>query len=156
MSDAVTPDQLLILAIKTVILMLVLAVGFRLFGKRQSAQLNVYDLVFIVAISNAVQNGMTGGQGNLWVGIVCSTTIVAGTALIYKAFAKIPGLERKVIGVPTVLVHDGVSIPRNMRKEDITEAELFGALRGHGLERLDQVCLAVLEVDGSISVVPKE
>ena len=143
-------------AARTLIVMVFLVVAFRLAGKREMAQLNVYDLAMLMALSNAVQNAMTGGKGNLTVGLATSTTIFVVAWVVTKVVWRRPLLEHRVIGWPTVIVSDGVVVRRHMRRERVTEAELAEAVRARGLAAVDDVRLAVLEVDGTISVVPRE
>jgi uncharacterized membrane protein YcaP (DUF421 family) len=142
-------------AIKAVIVVVFLLVGFRVFGKREMSQLSVYDLAMLFALSNAVQNAMTAGLGNLGVGLAVSATVVLTAWVLTKLLAGRPRLEARVIGSPTILVHDGKVLTARMRRQRINDDELDAAIRGHGLDGPDDVALAVLEVDGSISVVPR-
>ena len=142
-------------AIKSVIVVVLLTIGFRLSGKREAGQLNVYDLAMLMALANAVQNAMTGGLGNLPIGLATSTTIVVCAWALSRLLVRRPSLEQRVVGSPTLLVHDGKPIPLALRRQRVSRAELDEACRQHGLEGPSDALLAVLEVDGSISVVPK-
>ena len=153
----VTPvggEDLLAQAVKTVIVVVFLVVGFRVVGKRGVAQLNVYDLVMLMAVSNAVQNAMTAGRGNLRVGLVVATAVLAPAWLATRILSRRPALEQRVVGSPTLLVHDGRVLSNRMRRERVAPEELQEALRQHGLDHASQAAMVVLEVDGSISVVP--
>jgi len=141
---------------KTAVVVLYLFIGFRLLGKRQVAQFNLYDLATIIAIANAVQNAMTRGKGDLSIAIVCSSTLIAVGWLITRVLVKAPKIEGLVFGTPTVILTDGKVLTDRMHRERISEDELETALRQHGLSDANQASLAVLEVDGSISVVPKK
>lgn len=141
--------------VKTVIVVAFLLGGFRLFGKREMSQLSVYDLAMLFALSNAVQNAMTAGRGNLGVGLAVSSTVVGSAWLLTKLLAGRPRLEARVIGSPTILVHDGQVLAVPMRRQRVNGDELDAACRAHGLDDPRDAALAVLEVDGSISVVPK-
>lgn len=146
----------IIIAIRTAIVMLFLVVGFRIFGKRQMGQLNIYDLSMIMLVANAVQNAMTEGKGNLSVGIAASgSLILVGMTLSYLVARK-PAVGRLISGTPTVLISQGEWISRNMRREGITKEQVIAAAREHEISKLDQVQLAVLEVDGDISIIPKD
>ena len=118
------------------------------------SQLNVYDLAMLMAVSNAVQNAMTGGLGNFTVGLVTSSVVVVSAWVLTRLLARRPGLQRRVLGSPTVLVQDGQVLRGRMRRERITDADLGEALRAHGIETPAQAGMVVLEVDGSLSVVP--
>ena len=89
-------------AAKTFILVIVLLVGFRIAGKREIAQFTVYDLAMVIALSNAVQNAMTGGLGNFEIGLVTSSTLVL-TAWVISRFI----VQRS----PTTLSHTAVMSP---------------------------------------------
>lgn len=142
--------------IRAAAVMAVLFIAFRLLGKRAAAQLNLYDLAMIMAVSNAVQNAMTGGRGELPIGFYCSTAVILLAWALTRLFVRYPGLEERVVGHPTVLINQGVVLKNRLRREQVTEDELEAAIRAHGLTSPAQVMLAVFEVDGSISVVPKQ
>jgi uncharacterized membrane protein YcaP (DUF421 family) len=152
----VSAYRLEVQAIKTLIVFLFLVIGFRLLGKREAAQLNVYDLAMLMALANAVQNAMTGGLGNFPIGIVASTTVLVASWVLSRTLRRHPTLETRVIGSPTILVHDGVVLRPHLRRQQVTGDELWEACRQHGIENPDDCGLAVLEVDGSISIIPKK
>jgi uncharacterized membrane protein YcaP (DUF421 family) len=141
-------------AAKTAIVFVVVATGLRLLGKREAGQLNVYDLAMLMALANAVQNAMTGGKGNIGVGLVTSSVVVLLAWCLTRLIVRDPGVERLVIGSPTILVHDGRVLADRLRRQRINRDELLAAIRAFGLSDLRQVQTAVLEVDGSISVIP--
>ena len=142
-------------SIKTLIIFGLLVIGFRLLGKREVTQLNVYDLAMLMALSNGVQNAMTGGLGNLSIGLATSTTVLIAAWLVSRFLIHRPRLEERFVGVPTLLVHDGKVLSRGMRKQRVSNAELAEALRQHGLDDPRDAKLVILEVDGSVSVIPK-
>jgi uncharacterized membrane protein YcaP (DUF421 family) len=148
-----TPALLIVL--RSIVVYLVLVVGFRLAGKREIGQFTPFDLVLILLIANAVQNAMVGSDTSLVGGIIAAVTLL-GINWIVGAFVKHnPEMRRAALGEPTVLVQDGATIPSGMDREDVTEEELLAAIREHGFGAISDVRLAVLEVDGSISVVPQ-
>src|SRR5262249_33076133 len=133
------------IAIRTAVVALYLIIGFRLFGKRQMAQVNIYDLAMIMALANGVQNAMTGGQGHLLVGIVSAGTLIAIGRIASLVFVRAPQWEARVCGTPTVIVDHGQLLRDHMRREHVTEEQVMATLRAHGLTRIDQVEMAVLE-----------
>lgn len=151
----ISAQGVLVQVIKTVIVIVFLLVGFRLFGKREMSQLSVYDLAMLFALSNAVQNAMTAGKGNLVVGLATSGAVVITAWLLIRLFIKEPRLETRIIGSPAILVRDGQILGARMRRERVDRDELAAAIRSYGLSSPDDVAMAVLEVDGSISIVPK-
>lgn len=143
-----------IIAVRTAIVMLFLLVGFRLLGKRQLGQLNIYDLSMIMLVANAVQNAMTQGKGNLSVGIAASGSLMAVGIVLSYIVARKPMVGRLVTGSPTVLISQGQWIPRNLRREGVTKEQVIAAAREHEIGKLEKIQLAVLEVDGDISIIP--
>jgi len=144
------------IAVRTATMALFLILGFRLLGKRQLGQLNIYDLAMIMALGNAIQNAMTEGKGQLAVGMVSAGTLMLIGKVFSLLFVRAPALESHVVGSPTVIVNNGQLLRDQMAREHVTEEEVMAAMRSHGLTRLEQVRMAVLEVDGSLSIVPKE
>jgi uncharacterized membrane protein YcaP (DUF421 family) len=150
----ITAHSLEVQAAKTLIVFLLVGAGLRLLGKRETSQLNVYDLAMLMALGNAVQNAITGGRGNLAVGLVTSSVVVLAAWGLTKVIARRPGLERAVVGSPTILVHQGIVLTDRLRRQRVGLEELRAAARGYGVSDLAGVRTAVLEVDGSISVIP--
>jgi uncharacterized membrane protein YcaP (DUF421 family) len=149
----VTAHRVEVQAIKTMIVMVLLVVGFRVLGKREAAQLNLYDLAMLMALANAVQNAMTGGLGNLPVGLATSSTLLVGAWAFTRLVVRRPKLEARFVGTPVLLVHDGRVLPRQLRRNLVSPEELSEACRQHGILSPEQCAAAVLEVDGSISIV---
>jgi uncharacterized membrane protein YcaP (DUF421 family) len=138
---------------KTLIVVVVLLIAFRLTGKREVSQFNVYDLAMLMALSNAVQNSMTGGLGSLWVGLATSSTVVAVAWLVSRVLARRSGLEARVLGSPMLLVNHGRVLPGRLQRAGVSREDLDEAVRGHGLASPRDAALVVLEIDGSMSVV---
>jgi len=145
-----------VLGAKRFVVLIFLLASFRIMGKREIAQFNIYDLAMVMAVANAVQNAMTGGRGELVVGFVTAGTLLLGAWLLTQLFWHAPTLEKRILGTPTVLVLNGVVLQDRMRRERISKDELAAALRQHGLREPAQAKMAILEIDGSISIVPKD
>jgi uncharacterized membrane protein YcaP (DUF421 family) len=145
-----------VLAAKTAVVLLVLVALYRVLGKRSLANFTAYDLVTVMAVANAVQNAMTAGRGEVLVGIVCSATLLLLAFSMSRVFASLPVAERMLLGEPVLLIHDGLVLADRLRQQHITPLELQEALRAYGLAAATEVAIAVLEIDGSISVVPKD
>jgi len=143
-------------ALRSAIIYLFLVIALRIGGKREVGQLTTPDLVVLLVVANGVQNAMVGDNTTLLGGVVSTVVIIALARVIQIAVSRSRRLEEALIGEPRILIIDGVPNPRAMREEEISLDELMAALRGHGVERFDDVHLAVLEVDGSISVLPTE
>jgi len=132
---------------------LFIIIAIRIFGKKELAQLSVVDLVFILLISNAVQNAMVGPDSTLSGGLVAASTLfLVNYALKYLQY-RFPKLGKVVQGDATMLVYQGKILESHMKKAKITDDELMEAVREHGVKSINDVDLAIMEVDGSISVL---
>jgi len=140
--------------LRTVVVYLVILVGLRLAGKREIGQMTVFDLVVLLLIANAVQNAMVGPDTSLTGGILAAVVLLVVNSLVARLRLKWPRLRRWVEGSPTLLVLHGEVLSEHMRREGLDEETLLTALREHGLADISGVEMAVLEIDGSISVVP--
>jgi uncharacterized membrane protein YcaP (DUF421 family) len=147
---------LLGIAARTVIVYGVLLAGIRLAGKREIGQLTPFDLVVLLLISNAVQNAMTGPDTSVTGGIVAAASLLLVNAGVAQLRMRFPRFRRFVAGIPIVLVAHGEVQHRNLMRERMTSDDLLAALRQHEVVRLEQVELAMLEVDGSLSVIRKD
>jgi len=137
----------------TLAVYLFIVIAFRLLGKKELAQLSVVDLVFILLISNAVQNAMVGPDSTLSGGLVAASTLfLVNYVLKYLQF-RFPQFSKVVQGDATMLVYKGEIIESHMKMAKINDDELMEAVREHGVSSVKDVDLAIMEVDGSISVL---
>jgi uncharacterized membrane protein YcaP (DUF421 family) len=141
----------IIISSTCVYIFIVLAI--RLFGKKELAQLSVIDLVFILLISNSVQNAMVGANSSLTGGLVAATTLFVVNYLLKKALFHSRRLNQLVQGNPLMLIYNGQIIQPHLDQAQISLDEIEAAVREHGVETIRQVNLAILEVDGNISVL---
>jgi uncharacterized membrane protein YcaP (DUF421 family) len=148
--------SLLEVALRTAIIYAVVLVGIRLTGKREVGQMASYELVLILLLANAVQNAMTGPDTSLTGGIVGACTLLLANAVVTRVSSRSRKLRILLEGTPTILIHQGKVIQKNMEKENIAPEELEQALREHGVVTSADVGIAVLEVDGTISVLKKD
>src|SRR5712692_7786692 len=139
------------IALRTAVIYAVVLLGMRLSGKREVGQMTPFDLTLLLLISNAVQNAMTGPDTSLLGGAVAASTLLVLNYLVGNASGGSRRFRRFVEGEPTLLIHDAKIIEAHMAREHVSMDELHRALRAHGINSCDQVALAVLEVDGSIS-----
>ena len=143
--------MLLQIVLRTGVIYLLVLIGVRLSGKREVGQMTQFDLTLLLLLSNSVQNAMTGPDTSVLGGVIAAATLLILNYLV----ADVSGISRRfrklVEGEPTLLVHDGKIIESHMARERVSTDELHRALREHGINNCDQVALAVLEVDGSIS-----
>ena len=133
-----------------------LLVLLRLTGKRQVGQLAPFDLVLLLVLSNAVQNSMNGGDNSLVGGLLSAATLVGLNLTVGWATFRSKRLESLVEGRPEVLVHDGKVYEKVLSRAQLTHHELDAAVRQAGLTCVDDVRTAILENNGSISVIPRQ
>lgn len=131
-------------------------IAIRLFGKKELAQLSIIDLVFILLISNAVQNAMVGSDSSLSGGLVAASTLFIINYLFKYLLYRFPKLGIVVQGVELMLIYKGQLNVSNMNKARITRDEILEAVREHGVSEIREVDLAVLETDGNISIISNE
>jgi uncharacterized membrane protein YcaP (DUF421 family) len=148
-------DGALTIAAKTAVIYLFLILGLRLLGKRELGQLSLYDLVMVIILGNAVQNAMINNDNTLGGGLVAATVLLALNWSLNRVITRSSRAERFLVGEPILIVHDGKPIRDRMRRQGITMDQLAAALREHGLDHVSDVHMAVLESDGTISVVPR-
>jgi uncharacterized membrane protein YcaP (DUF421 family) len=144
------------IVLRTVVVYVTVLGLLRLAGKRELGQMSPADLVVILIIANAVQNSMNGGDVSLIGGLISAATLVIGNLLLGRFGRKIPIVGRLVYEEPTLLLQDGKPIKENLEREHVDLGEVEMAAREHGISDLDEVAAAVLEIDGSISIIPKK
>ncbi|MEK6756890.1 MAG: YetF domain-containing protein [Bacteroidota bacterium] len=132
---------------------MIVLVGIRLTGKREVGQMTPFDLVLLLLIANAVQNAMTGPDTTVAGGIAAAATLLVLNASITYGVWRYKGVRKFVEGSPTLLIHHGKVLKENLAKEKVALESLHQALREHGIASIADVSLAVLEIDGSISVL---
>lgn len=142
--------------LSTAAVYLCIVVGIRLFGKSELSQLSVVDLVFILLISNAVQNAMVGSDSTLAGGLIAAATLFLFNFVFKRLILRFPGFARLVQGEALMLVYKGKLNRANFAKSRLAMQELMEAVREHGVSEIAEVDLAVLEVDGNISVISKD
>lgn len=148
-----TPHSLLLIVFRCAVVYGVMLLAFRLMGKREVGQMTPFDLVLLLLVANAVQNAMVGPDNSLLGGLVAAGTLFALDLQISRFVLGHPRFRRAVLGNPSLLIRDGQIIRDNLRKEGISMDSVKAALREHGVASVGDVSMAVLEVDGSISVL---
>ena len=128
----------------------------RVSGKRAVGQFTPFDLVLLILIGNAVQNGLNGGDNSLTGAVILAATLILLNLGVAYVTARSQRAERIIEGVPMVLARDGVVFEDVLRRELVSLDDFHEALRMNNLADPDDVALALLETNGSISVVPKD
>ena len=135
---------------------LFLIVGLRLSGKRELVQLNPFDLVVLLTLSNTVQNAIIGEDNTVTGGIIGATSLLIVNYLVVRFLYKHRSLDQFVEGRSDVLIEDGKVKTQHLRKELITMAQLEAAARKQGFDSLSEVQQCVLEPGGTISFIGKK
>ncbi len=142
------------LVVRSVVIYLALLIGLRLFGKREVGQFTLFDLVMVLLVANAVQPAMTGPDSSLAGGIIIIVTLLGLNWTLGYLRLRSPILRHVLESHPTVVAQDGHWLPAALEHEGVEMEEAEAALREHGVESVAEAKLVILEVDGSISVVP--
>ncbi len=108
-------------------------------------------VIYLVVLSNSVQNAMTGPDTSVIGGVVAASTLLILNYLVGRFSGSNRAFRRVVEGEPSLLIHDGKVMQSHMAREHVSMDELHRAVREHGIAQCSDVALAVLEVDGSIS-----
>lgn len=128
----------------------------RVSGKRAVGQFTPFDLVLLILIGNAVQNGINGGDNSLTGAVIMATTLIALNYLVAWQTSRNRMVERWVEGEPVVLARDGKVFRQVLRRELVSHDDFAEALRMNNIDDVGDVRLALLETNGRISVIPRE
>jgi uncharacterized membrane protein YcaP (DUF421 family) len=135
---------------------LFMIVALRIFGKKELSQLNTADVILILLISNSVQNAMVGSDTSLWGGLAAAAVLFVINFTLKKLMYKFPKFSDFMQEKPEILIHNGTLDFKSLSKLNITSDELREAMREHGVEHFSEVKLAMLEIDGNISIISGE
>lgn len=136
----------------SVIGFLALIVMLRLSGKRTLSKLNVFDFVFVVAVGSLFASSIIDKTTTLMEGMAALATLIVIQLVLAEWAARSKLADRIINGRPTLLFSHGKFIPKAMKRQRITEGEVRGAIRDHGVKSIEDVDAVVLENDGSLSV----
>jgi uncharacterized membrane protein YcaP (DUF421 family) len=141
-------------ALRTAVVYAFLLLGLRLAGKRELSQLNPFDLVVLLLLSNTVQNAIIGNDNSLVGGLAGATFLLLINAIVVRVLFHYGKLDR-IEGKPDSLIHKGRLIRKHLERELITVAELEAAARRQGIESLANVNECRLETGGALTFVQR-
>jgi uncharacterized membrane protein YcaP (DUF421 family) len=147
-------SSVLEIVLRSAVVYLVILLGFRLAGKRHISQLSLLDFGLILLVSNAVQNAMVGSDSTLIGGIVAAATLIIINVILTKVVFRDGKVARFLGGEPRLLIRNGRYVMSNLAHEEIRPEEIEEQIREHGFKDITEVRTAILEMDGSISVIP--
>ena len=133
-----------------------LIISLRLSGKRELVQLNPFDLVVLLTLSNTVQNAIIGDDNTVTGGVIGATSLLVVNYLVVRFLYDHRKLDQLVEGRADVLIEDGKVRTRNLKRELITMSQLEAAARKQGFETISEVQQCVLEPGGTITFIGKK
>src|SRR5947209_14697715 len=142
--------------IRPILVYVFLILLLRVFGKRELAQLNPFDLVVLLSLSNTVQNAIIGDDNSISGGVIGAIGLLGINWVVVKLLYRAPRLNRLLEGSSTVLVRDGKIDKQAVRRESLTHEELMEVIHRQGFEHLSQVRRCILEPNGTFYVEPFE
>jgi uncharacterized membrane protein YcaP (DUF421 family) len=161
-SNTILPDMLysgmpavLEKMIRPLLIYLFLIIGLRMAGKRELAQLNPFDFVVLMTLSNTVQNAIIGNDNTVLGGMIGAATLLLVNYAVVRLLHSHPRLERLVAGKRDFLIRDGVIQRDHLQKELISRIELTAAAHKQGIDSLEHVRSAILEPTGVITFFTK-
>jgi uncharacterized membrane protein YcaP (DUF421 family) len=138
--------------LRPVIVYLVLVVLLRIFGKRELAQLNPFDLVVLLSLSNTVQNAIIGDDNSVTGGVIGAFSLLAINWIVVRLLFRSPRLTRLLEGHASILVRDGQIDRKALERESLTREELIDAIHRQGFEHLHEVRRCELEPNGTFYI----
>ena len=142
--------------LRPAIVYLFLVIFLRIFGKRELAQLNPFDLVVLLSLSNTVQNAIIGDDNSVTGGIIGAFSLLGINYLVVRLVFKHRRLDQLLEGEPTVLIENGRLVPEGLAKELMTESELLAVAHRQGFASLDEIERCVLEPGGTFFIQGKQ
>ena len=142
--------------LRPVVVYLALVVLLRIFGKRELAQLNPFDLVVLLSLSNTVQNAIIGNDNSVTGGLIGASTLLAVNYLVVRFLFRHRRLDQIVEGKSTTLIDGGKVQRGNLARELLTHSELLTVLHRQGFSALDEVEQCILEPSGTFAIKRKE
>ena len=140
----------------TALLYLFLILTLSLLGHRQMSELGITELVILMMLGSAVETALVSGDTSLQAGLVSAATLLLTNRLLLALVLRWKWLERIIVGRPILLVYNGRCLANRIREAGLSEDDVHEGMRERGYDDIQQVRLAVLEVDGQISVIARK
>jgi uncharacterized membrane protein YcaP (DUF421 family) len=144
------------LAIRAVVLYCFVYLLMRIMGRRELSSLEPFDLILLIVIGDAIQQGLTQDDYSVTGALIVVGTFAMMQVLISFLSYRFAGLRPALDGEPIVIIQDGKALERNMKRERITLDEVMVEVRMQQIGSIEDVEWAVLETSGKISVIPKQ
>jgi uncharacterized membrane protein YcaP (DUF421 family) len=154
--DLFTPGEPIVAkVVRTLIVYVFLLLGLRLAGKRELGQFNPFDLVVLLVLSNTLQNAIIGSDNSISGGIIGAALLLIVNYIVVRFLFLHPKIDKIAEGDAVVLVLHGEMLEDALKKQLITKAELMSAARRQGIDSLNEIECARLEVGGALTFVLK-
>ena len=141
------------IVLRSISVYLFMIIALRIFGKKELSQLNTADIILLLLISNSVQNAMVGSDSSLWGGLTAAAVLFTFNFIVKKLIYANKPFRDFMLEKPEILIHEGNLDFKKLSQLNITSEELKEAMREHGVEYFKEVKLAMLEIDGNISII---
>ena len=141
--------------VRPIIVYFVLVILLRVFGKRELAQLNPFDLVVLLSLSNTVQNAIIGDDNSVTGGVIGAVTLLVTNYLVVRFLFRHRRLDQVIEGQPSVLVRDGHLQKKELARQLMSRSELEVVVRRQGFDGLDAVNEVILEPGGAFVIQAK-
>ena len=141
--------------LRAVVVYVVVLTMVRVAGKRALGQFTPFDMLLLILLGNAVQNALLGQDTSLGGGLILATTLIVLNYFVGWVTTRSPAVERVIDGEPVVLARHGQVLHQVLRRELVSKADFLRAMRDAGCEEIDQVDLALLEINGHITFMRK-
>jgi uncharacterized membrane protein YcaP (DUF421 family) len=149
------PGLIVVVVWHTLAIYLFLIGGLSRIGRSLIAERTLPTYLTIALLGSAVETGLYAGSGSLVAGLASATTLLVANRVLTVLLTRSVVLRHFLIGTPIVLVHDGQLVWPHLRQVGMNEQDLLAAIRERGYEQLDDVRFAVMEVNGSVGVIPQ-
>jgi len=148
--------EMLTVSSHTLVVYIFLVLGLSLLGHRETSQLGLVEIVIIMVLGSAVETAMVAGDTSLQAGLISAATLLVCNLAMSRLFVQSKWLRRVIIGHPIPLVDNGRILPRRARAAGLSDDDILEAIRERGYNSLEDVRFAILEIDGNISVIPRD
>lgn len=146
------PIPLLEKILRPILVYFALVLLLRIFGKRELAQLNPFDLVVLLSLSNTVQNAIIGDDNSVSGGIIGAITLLSINWLVVRLLYDSPRMNHVISGTERILISNGRVDQRALKRELLTEEELLAVVHRQGFEKFSEVAKCVLEPNGAFYI----
>ena len=151
-------NDILEIVIRSAVVYIAIITGLRILGRQHLGQMTINDFVLVLLISNAVQNAMVGDNtsliGGLTAGLTAALTLIIINYLLSTLIFQSSEIRKLLSGEQIILIYDGHFQEDNLKKIKITHDEIESIIREHGSEKVDDIHSAIMETDGTISIIP--